>query len=130
MSRRLRNDSQSAPLARTSTRNFPAAWLVPIVKNKWIRLEDRRTSRLTARSLARLVSQSDWPTDLLSNSRVVALLGALRIRAPELSMEIAAGDNNLEALDETLSILFTGVGHDLNRLGDLASGHSRRPATV
>ena len=100
---------------------FPAAWLVPIVKNKWIRLEDRQTSRLTARSLARLIGQSDWPIDLLSNARVVALLSALRIRAPELSMEIAAGDNNREALDETLSTLFSGVGHDLNRLGDLAS---------
>lgn len=100
---------------------YPAAWLIPVLKNKWIRLEGRQNSRLTARSLARLIGQSDWPTNLLSDSRVVVLLSALRIRGPELSMEIAAGENEHEALDETLSTLFTGVGHDLNRLGELAS---------
>ena len=102
---------------------FPAAWLVPIARNKWVPLEGRRTDRATAHALANLIRDSDWPTDLLGESpQVAALLPALRVSVPELIMALAARDKEeRSALDQTLSKLFIAVHHNWSRLGDLAN---------
>ncbi|WP_420463384.1 sacsin N-terminal ATP-binding-like domain-containing protein [Candidatus Palauibacter sp.] len=103
-------------------RLYPAAWLVPLVRNKWVPLEGRRSDRASAHSLAKLVRNSGWPTDLLQGSPpVVALLKALRVSVPELIMELFATDSEQrEALDETLAQLLTSVGSNWDRLQVLA----------
>ncbi len=100
---------------------YPAAWLVPLVRNQWVPLERRRTDRATAHSLAKLVRDSRWPPDLLRTSpQVVALLKALRVGVPELIMELFATDDQERAtLDEALAQLLTSVG-SANRLQVLA----------
>ena len=103
-------------------RYYPAAWLVPVAHNKWVPLERKRTDRATAHSLANLIRDSQWPSDLLRTSpQVVALLKALRIGVPELIMElVTTDDDERAALDETLAQLLTSVGSDWNRLQVLA----------
>ena len=102
---------------------YPAAWLVPLVRNQWVPLERRRSDRARATSLANLVRHSGWPTDLLRTSpQVVALLKALRVGVPELIMELLTTDNEeREALNETLAQLLTSVGSDWDRLQVLAA---------
>ena len=101
---------------------YPAAWLVPVARNQWVPLERRRTDRANAHSLANLVRDSQWPSDLLRKSpQVVALLKALRVGVPELIMELLTTDNEeRKVLDETLTQLLTSVGSDWGRLQTLA----------
>ncbi|WP_428098180.1 sacsin N-terminal ATP-binding-like domain-containing protein [Candidatus Rariloculus sp.] len=101
---------------------FPAAWVVPLAGNQWVPLEGRRTDRAAAQSLANLIRDSDWPTELLRSSpQVGALLSALRVSVPELIMALVAKDDaERAALNETLSDLVTSVRHDWSRLRDLA----------
>ena len=59
---------------------YPAAWLVPLARIRWVPLEGRRADRATAHSLANLIRDSQWPADLLRESRpVAALLKALGV---------------------------------------------------
>ena len=113
---------ESMCVCESRHRYYPAAWLVPLVRNQWVPLERRRTDRATAHSLASLVRDSRWPSDLLRTSpQVVALLKALQVGVPELMMELLTTDNEeREALNETLAQILTSVGSDWNRLQVLA----------
>ena len=102
-------------------RYYPAAWLVPVVRNRWVPLEHHRTDRATAHSLGNLVRDNGWSTDLLQNAQIVALLKALGVGVPELLKELlTTDDEQREALDKTLARLMTSVGSDWNRLNVLA----------
>ena len=102
-------------------RYYPAAWLVPVVRNQWVPLERRRTDLATAHSLGNLVRDSEWSTDLLQNAQIVALLRALGVGVPELLKELlTTDDEQREALDKTLARLMTSVGSDWGRLNVLA----------
>ena len=101
---------------------YSAAWLIPLANNKWVPLAGRRADRATAHSLANLVRDSQWPLDLLrENSQVAALLKALGVGVPELIMELVTkGDDERDALDETLANLLTSVGSNWKNLQGLA----------
>ena len=103
-------------------RYYPAAWLVPLVRNQWVPLERRRTGRATAHSLANLVRESGWSEDLLrARPQIVVLLKALGVGVPELIMELFTTDEQERtALDEALAQLLTSVGSDWDRLIVLA----------
>ena len=113
---------ESMCVCGSSHHYYPGAWLVPLVRNQWVPLERRRTDRATAHSLANLVRDSRWPSDLLRTSpQAVALLKAFRVGVPELIMELLTTDNEeREALDKTLAQLLTSVGSDWDRLQVLA----------
>lgn len=102
-------------------RLYTAAWLVPLVRNKWIRLEGRR-HRVSAHSLAKLVRDSELEADLRQmRPQVAVLLKALRVAVPELFMELFTTDREQgEALDDTVAQLLTSVGGDWDRLQELA----------
>ena len=103
-------------------RYYPAAWLVPLVRNQWVPLSGRRTDRASAHSLANLVRDSGWSADLLSTSpQIGALLKALGIGVTELIKELfTTDDQQRTALDEALAQLLTSVGSDWDRLRVLA----------
>lgn len=100
---------------------YPAGWLVPLARNKWIPLKGRRTDSANAHSLGILIRDSGWSTDLLQSSQIVALLRALGVGVPELLKELlATDDEQRDALDKTLASLMTSVGSKWDRLQVLA----------
>ncbi len=100
---------------------YPAAWLVPLVRNQWVPLEHRRTDLVTAHSLAILLRGSGWSTDLLQSPQIAALLRALQVGVPELLKELlTTDDEQREELDKTLAKLMTSVDSDWDRLQVLA----------
>ena len=102
-------------------RYYPAAWLVPLVRNQWVPLERRRTDLATAHSLGNLLRDSGWSTDLLQSAQIVALLKALGVGVPELLKELlTTNDEQRDALDKTLAKLMTSVSSDWDRLQVLA----------
>ncbi|MYF98187.1 hypothetical protein F4212_03495 [Candidatus Poribacteria bacterium] len=113
---------ETACVCGSSHRYYPAAWLVPLANNRWVPLEGRRAARATASSLANLVRDNQFLTDLLRKSpQALALLKALGVSMPELIMElVTTDDDERAALDETLAKLLTSVGSDWNRLQEFA----------
>ncbi|MDE2795477.1 MAG: hypothetical protein OXL34_11715 [Gemmatimonadota bacterium] len=102
-------------------RYYPAGWLVPLARNKWVPLKGRRTDSANAHSLGILIRDSGWSTDLLQSSQIVALLRALGVGVPELLKELlATDDEQRDALDKTLASLMTSVGSKWDRLQVLA----------
>ena len=75
-------------------RYFPAEWLVPLVRNRWLPLGERRAGHATAKSLAGLFRGSGWETSSLrENHEIAKLLQAINVRASELMFEIVAADD-------------------------------------
>lgn len=103
-------------------RYYPAGWLVPLVRNRWVPLSGRRTDRASAHSLAKLLRDSGWSADILRTSpEIVALLNALGVGVTELIRELfTKDDGERTALDEALAQLLTSVGGDRDRLHTLA----------
>ena len=114
---------ESMCTCKSAHRYYPAAWLIPLARNQWVPLEERRSSGpASAHSLAQLVRGTEWSAeDLRTNPQVVALLKALGVGVPDLIMELVApGADERSALDETLAQLLTSVGSDWDRLRTLA----------
>ena len=103
-------------------RYYPAVWLVPVARNKWVPLQKGRTDRANAYSLAHLVRESDWrPKDLQDSPQVIAILRALGIGGSDfLRTLFAKDDEERETLDGTLARLLTSVDGDGDRLQTLA----------
>lgn len=102
---------------------YPAEWLVPLVKNKWVPLGERRASQAMAKSLAGLIRGSDREIiSLRENNEIAKLLKALGIKPSDLMLEIVAEDTEIRAtLESTIidMVATTGgnVGH-LNHVRD------------
>lgn len=86
-------------------RYFPAVWLVPIVKNKWVPLGGGRRDKATAQSLANLLRDSEWEPTSLTDA-AVKLLKALGVTRFDLSREFVAKDAQDRA---ELEDAFTGL---------------------
>ena len=132
--RRTRAAQETMCVCESPHRYYPAAWLVPVVRNQWVPLERRRTDLATAHSLGNLVRDSEWSTDLLRRSaQIVALLKGARgrrTRTPQGTPHDGRPSSGT-ALDKTHSRrLMTSVGSDWGRLTCPCQGHSGRRAAL
>ena len=98
-------------------RYYPAAWLVPLVRNRWVPLGNRRADRATAKSLGSLLSGSGWETNSLrENPEIAKLLEAIDVRSSDLMLEIVAADapENRASLESTITDMLAVTEGDLS----------------
>ena len=75
-------------------RYYPAEWLVPVVRNMWVPLGERRANQATAKSLSGLFRGNGLETSTLhENCNSAKLLHAIGVRPSELVFEIMASDD-------------------------------------
>ena len=114
-------DARKAPCegCEETHQYFQAAWLVPLVKNRWVPLGSRKTARADAQSLANLLRDSGWKPGSLSESPATAkLLKAIRVTRFDLTREFIVEDNEEDraALDATLTDILVSTGGDLGQV--------------
>lgn len=73
---------------------YPAQWLIPLAKNKWIPRGERRSERATAQSLADLLRESEWNSSSLSEAQTISLLEAIGVSRFDLMQELLLPDND------------------------------------
>ena len=98
-------------------RYYPAEWLVPLVRNRWVPLGQRRADRATAKSLGSLLSGSEWETNSLrENPELAKLLEAIGVRSSDLMLEIVAADapENRASLENTITDMLAATEGDLS----------------
>ena len=98
-------------------RYYPAEWLVPLVRNRWVPLGNRRADRATAKSLGSLLSGSEWETNSLrENPEIAKLLEAIGVRSSDLMLEIVAADapENRVSLESTITDMLAATEGDLS----------------
>ncbi len=73
---------------------YPAEWLVPLVRNKWVPIRSGLRVRVTARSLASLLRDSEWnPNSLSEDPEIAKLLEAIGVTHLDLLREFSASDD-------------------------------------
>ena len=95
---------------------YPAAWLKPLVRNKWVPLRGKKHGgRPTAQSLAKLLSdERPSGTGVGENDNAMRLLNALGVTQLELTMaSIADSDEKKRLLDADLARILTATEGDL-----------------
>ena len=94
---------------------FPAAWLIPLVENKWVPLEKGGQSKATAESLGSLLRSIDEGTSSLSeNEKISKLLKAIGVKLSDLMLETVAVDSDSrEDLENTITDMLVATGGDL-----------------
>ena len=95
---------------------YPAAWLKPLVRNKWVPLRGKKHGgRPTAQSLAKLLSdERPSGTGVGQNDNAMRLLNALGVTQLELTMaSIADSDEKKRLLDADLARILTSTEGDL-----------------
>ena len=99
-------------------RYYPAEWLVPLVRNKWVPLGERRASQAMAKSLAGLIRGSDREiTSLRENNEIAKLLEAIGIKPSDLILEIVAEDTEIRAtLESTIIDMVAMTSGNVSRL--------------
>ena len=96
-------------------RYYPAIWLGPLVRNKWIPQGNNVREPATAQSLAVLLRGSGWtPSSLAEQSATVKLLAAIRVTRLDLMREFVVNDDESRiALDDTMVSILASTGGDL-----------------
>ncbi len=99
---------------------YPAYWLVPLVRNRWVPQGNDIRDNATAHSLARLLQGSGWtPTSLSETSPIVSLLAALKITRLDLIREFVVSDDESRAnLDDAMTSILISTGGDLSHVSD------------
>ena len=94
---------------------YAAAWLKPLVRNKWVPLGGKKRSGPTAQSLAKLLSEGGSSgTGVWENDNAMRLLNALGVTQLELTMaSIADSDEKRRLLDANLARILTSTEGDL-----------------
>ena len=98
----------------------PAAWLMPVRNNKWIREKDKR-SRANAQSLASLLRDSGWdPSSLNQNPEVVKLLEAIGVSQFDLMRGfVTESDEERSVQESVLTEILVASGDNLSRVPEL-----------
>lgn len=101
-------------------RYFRAAWLVPLVRNKWVPLGNDRRDRATAQSLAQLLRDSNWnPASLSEASTTVRLLEAMKVTRLDLIREFVVSDDESRAiLDDVMTNILVSTDGDLSHVSE------------
>lgn len=98
----------------------PAAWLMPVRNNKWIREKDKR-SRADAQSLASLLRDNGWdPSSLNQNPAVVKLLKAIGVSEFDLMRGfVTESDEERNAQDSVFTEILVASGDNFSRIPKL-----------
>ena len=98
----------------------PAAWLMPVRNNKWIREKDKR-SRANAQSLASLLREREWdPSSLNQNPAVVKLLKAIGVSEFDLMRGfVTESDEERNAQDSVFTEILVASGDNFSRIPKL-----------
>ncbi len=92
---------------------FPAEWLLPLVRRRWVPLGERKQDRATAKSLGRLLRNVDGETKSFHENQ--ALLKAIDVRRSDLMLETFAKDAEArEALEDTVTEILATTEGDLS----------------
>ena len=104
----------------TSHRYYPAMWLVPVVRNRWVPQGSDIRDHATAQSLAELLRGSGWtPKALSDTSAALKLLAAIRVTRFDLTRHFVVGDEeSRSALDDTMTNILVSTGGDLSHISD------------
>ena len=97
---------------------YPAAWLVPLVRNTWVPIGSGRREQVTARSLASLLRDSEWnPNSLSENPDTAKLLEAIGVTHFDLLREFSASDDEQrKAQDKILAGILAATDGNLSHL--------------
>lgn len=97
---------------------YPSEWLVSVATRRWIPIEERRSDRATAQSLAKLLRGQGWePGSLNENPDAIKLLDAIGITYLDLVREFgAATDEERKAQDDILTQMLVVTGGDIESL--------------
>lgn len=89
---------------------YPAAWLVPIVRNSWVPIGNNKRDRVSAKSLATLFRGSREGLDISQSDAANAFLAAIRISRFDLMRETIAKDDKARAvMDAKLTNIMTAA---------------------
>jgi hypothetical protein len=98
---------------------YPAAWLEPVAKRRWVPVGERRSDSPTAKSFAKMFQGSEWErSSLRENQRIAKLLQVIGVRSSDLMFEIVAADDP-EAhakLESTVTDLLAASGGNASHL--------------
>ena len=99
---------------------YPAKWLVPLVRNKWVPLGKRRAGQATAESLANLLRGSEWkPSSLDKNPAAVELLTAIGVTQFDLLREfVATNDKERNEQNEIFTKILVATSGDLSPISE------------
>ena len=99
-------------------RYYPAEWLVPVQRNRWVPLGADKRGPVTAQSLADLLRGGDWkPSSLNENPAAVKLLEAIGITRFDLVRAFAAAsDDERIWQDSILTGILDAAGGQTDRL--------------
>ena len=105
-------------ICKKSHRYYPAYWLVPLKKNKWIPRGERRAEPVTAQSLANLLRNDEWNFYPLNNSRAITrLLEAIDVSRFDLMRELFVPNNDARAaIDSIFMNMLEAAGGNVDRL--------------
>lgn len=103
-----------------SHRYYPAKWLVPVYRRNWVPQGNDTPDRATAQSLARLLRDSDWTLDVLSDNPIaLKLLEAIEVTRLDLMRHfVVSDDKSRSELDETITDILASTGGDLSHVRD------------
>ena len=121
-----RNPQDLQPLSTScecgdSHHYLPARWLIPIVRNSWVPQGNDIRDRVTAQSLARLLRDSGWTPDALSdNPTALKFLEAIRVTRFDLMRHFVVSDDeeSRSALDDALTNILVSTDGDLSHVQD------------
>ena len=97
---------------------YPAEWLIPLQRNRWVPLGSDKRGPVTAQSLADLLRGSDWePSSLNGNPAAVKLLEAIGITHFDLVRAfLATSEDERKRQDSILTGILDAAGGKTDRL--------------
>ena len=104
----------------SSHRYYPATWLVPVVKNRWVPQGNDIRDSVSAQSLATLLRGGGWtPDGLGGNPTALKLLEAMRVTRFDLMRYFVVNDEEARTeLDDTMTNILVSTGGDLTYVRD------------
>ena len=101
-----------------SHRYYPAEWLVPLKRNRWVPLGGDKRGQVTAQSLADLLRDSGWETGSLNEKPLaVKLLEAINITRFDLVRAFSAvSDEERKRQDSILTGIMDAAAGDVGHL--------------
>ncbi len=113
-------------------RYYPAEWLTPVVKNRWIPLEGRRADQASAESLASLLRGSEFNTgSLIEAPAVMNLLEAMGVTGFDLMRELVAEtEEDRAAVDKKLLLLMNATRGDLDPIFEFTEDLENDPGIL